>query len=156
MCWNEDITWDNKKEKFAESKFPNYLRGIFLEIYKGQKVWQTYEFKNITRERYLAYDKFKKEECYFIWTEYHSINPIDYEDYSIKRKPITDISNTGYRNCILPTMSLALPDKQHDLHRYMIDLLSIHNKEAMNERESENDKWKKRNKNSKQQSLLLT
>jgi len=153
---NSEFKYNSRGEAIIDYINPSFLKGIFLEIYKGQKVWQTYEFNNNkTNQTNLTYDNFKKEGCYFIWTEFHSTNPYEYIDCSIKKISIPDITDTGYRSSTLQSVSLELPDKEHNLHKYMIGLLSVHNEVIMDERNSTNAAWKKRDKNNKQQSLLL-
>ena len=139
-----------------------YMKGTFLDIYRGQKIWQTYRFDRCHKEN--SYEEFRKDEYYFIWTSFRSTNP--HEEYYFKDKwvksssppPIIDISETGYYSSIMPSIALDLPDRVEDLHGYMIKKLSVHNIEIMKERLPTYNGWHKnhnKTETSGQQDLLL-
>ena len=148
-----------------------YLKGTFLELYRGQKVWQTYRFDKCYEgdERYYSfsetdkidfgskrYQEFRKEKCYFLWTEFHSTNP--HEEYQSSRIPIIDISETGYRSNVITSIELDLPERPEYMHGYMIKMLSIHNIEMMKDRLPTESDWHKNHdklETSGQQDLLL-
>jgi len=153
-----------------------YLEGTFLEIYRGQKVWQTYRFDKCYEGdvRYYCgksghpkdsiefgskgYEEFRKEECYFLWTAFHSTNPHEDSRDINNLIPIIDISETGYHSSIMTSIPLELPERLEYMHGYMIKKLSIHNIEIMKERLPSYNSWHKNHnkvETSGQQDLLL-
>jgi len=153
-----------------------YLEGTFLEIYRGQKVWQTYRFDKCYDGdvRYYCgtsgqpkdsidfgskgYEEFRKEKCYFLWTAFHSTNPHEDSRDINNLIPIIDISETGYHSSIMTSMPLELPERLEYMHGYMIKKLSIHNIEVMKERLPAYNPWHKNHnkvETSGQQDLLL-
>ena len=133
-----------------------YLEGTCLEIYRGQKVWQTYRFdKGYEGD---SYKEFRKEECYFLWTAFHSTNPHEDSRDINNLIPIIDISETGYHSSIMTSITLELPERLDYMHGYMIKKLSIHNIEIMKERLPSYNLWHKnhnKTETSGQQDLLL-
>lgn len=149
------------------------MQGTFLEIYRGQKVWQTYRFDRCYEgeERYYKftggdtidfgskrYQEFRKEKYYFLWTEFHSTNP--HEDNRDVNNPIgiVGLTETGYRSSVITSIELDLPERVEYMHGYMIKILSIHNTEIMKERLPKECNWHKdydKSETSGQQDLLL-
>ena len=153
-----------------------YMKGTFLEIYRGQKVWQSYRFDKCYEgdSRYYSgssghprdsiefgskrYEEFRKEKYYFIWTSFHSTNPHEDSRDINNPVPIIDISETGYHSNVITSMELDLPERLEYMHGYMIRTLSVHNIEVMKERLPSYNLWHKnhdKTETSGQQDLLL-
>ncbi len=153
-----------------------YLKGTFLEIYRGQKVWQTYRFDACYDgdTRYYTgasgqpadridfgskrYAEFRREQNYFLWTAFHSTNPHEDNRDINNPIPIVDITETGYKSNVITSIPLDLPECVEYMHGYMIKKLSIHNIEIMKDRIPKECDWHKnydKVETSGQQDLLL-
>ena len=129
----------------------HYMKGIFIDIYRGQKIYQQYVFRSLwgcsendpeqNGALTMPYDEFRKEGCYFVWTEFHSVNPA--EPNSKKYIPIIDITETGYHSNPLPSINLDLPERVEDMHKYMISQLTVKNIENMKDRMMSYSLWHK-------------
>lgn len=130
---------------------PHFQRGIFMDIYRGQRIYQKYEFRGLWGCRKndleqngaltMPYSEFRKEGCYFVWTEFHSTNPLDH--YTGEYIPIIDISETGYKSNPLPSINLDLPERVEDMHKYMISQLTVKNIKNMKDRMMSYSLWHK-------------
>lgn len=131
---------------------PHFQRGIFMDIYRGQRIYQKYEFRglwgcskknDLDRNGALTmpYSEFRKEGSYFVWTEFHSINPDD--PYTKKRMPIIDITTSGFMSNPLPSINLDLPERVEDMHKYMISQLTVKNIKNMKDRIMSYNLWHK-------------